>query len=375
MPLKRTLVLIMLTFYGTGMILGAGIYSIIGQAAGLAGAGVWQGFALAAVASLLTALSYAELASLFPKAGGEYVYLRNAFPGQRWLAATIGILVTFAGCAAVATVALTFSSYLLLFVTVPRFLVASLLLAFFTTVNIFGHKQSSWVNAVFTLLEAAGLILFIWLGWKSPIFGEALSVPPNLEVISSAALIIFAYFGFENIVNLAEETKEPEKTIPRAILLSLGISTFLYIMVSLAAVALMLSEQLALTEAALTDAAMISSPKIAGILGGIALFSTANTVVSVSAFVTMIAFIAVNVAIVALRITSSDLPRPFRVPLSIRKIPVIPIFGIGVCLVFLLQFKSEVYFIGLAALICSSSTYFFYSRMSRSIQIIHPSDI
>lgn len=424
MPLKRTLGLTMLTFYGTGMILGAGIYSIIGQAAGLAGAGVWQGFALAAIASLLTALSYAELATLFPQAGGEYVYLRNAFPRQRWVAATIGILVTFAGCAAATTVALAFTSYLQHFVSAPRFLVAISLLAFFTAVNIFGLKQSSWVNAIFTLIEAAGLILFIWLGWQSPIFGEALSVTPNPEIISSAALIIFAYFGFENIVNLAEETNEPEKTIPRAILLSLGISTFLYIFVSLAAVALMPSEQLALTEAALTDAAMISSPKIAGILGGIALFSTANTVLialitasrivygiskdkslplifsktlskkntpwvaaifvfifsvlllpigkvetvaSVSAFVTMIAFVAVNIAIVALRITSSDLPRPFRVPFSIRKIPVIPILGIGVCLIFLFQFKSEVYLIGVAAMICSFAAYFLYSRMSTRI--------
>ena len=413
----------MLTFYGTGMILGAGIYSIIGQAADLAGAGVWQGFALAAVAALLTALSYAELATLFPKAGGEYVYLRNAFPRKRWIAATTGILMTFAGCATAATVALAFSSYLQYFVSAPRFLVAGSLLAFFTAVNIFGIKQSSWVNAIFTLIEAAGLILFIWLGWQSPTFGHALSATPSLQVVSSAALIIFAYFGFENIVNLAEETKEPEKTIPRAILLSLGISTFLYILVSLAAVALMPPEQLALTESALTDAAKGSSVKIAGILGGIALFSTANTalialittsrivygiskdkslpfmfsktlakkntpwvaaifvfalsalllpigkietVASVSAFVTMIAFIAVNIAILALRITSPNLNRPFRVPLSIYKIPMIPILGIIVCLIFLLQFKSEVYLISLAAMICSFGAYFLYGRTGRS---------
>jgi APA family basic amino acid/polyamine antiporter len=86
MALERSLGLTMLTFYGTGMILGAGIYSIIGQAAGKAGYGIWHGFVLAAVGALLAALSYAELATMYPKAGGEYVYLRNAFSSQRWIA-------------------------------------------------------------------------------------------------------------------------------------------------------------------------------------------------------------------------------------------------------------------------------------------------
>ena len=99
MPLKRTLGLTMLTFYGTGMILGAGIYSIIGQAAGRAGEGLWLGFILAAFVALFTALSYAELAAMFQTAGGEYVYLRNTFANHRWVAATTGILVTIAGCA------------------------------------------------------------------------------------------------------------------------------------------------------------------------------------------------------------------------------------------------------------------------------------
>ena len=91
-----------------------------------------------------------------------------------------------------------------------------------------------------------------------------------------------------------------------------------------------------------------------------------ETVASVSAFVTMIAFIAVNIAIVALRITSPNLNRPFRVHLSIYKIPMIPILGIIVCMIFILQFKSEVYLISLAAMICSFGAYFLYGRTGRS---------
>lgn len=402
------------------MILGAGIYSIIGQAAGKAGYSLWQGFILAGIAALLSALSYAELATMYPKAGGEYIYLRNAFSDQRWLAATTGIIMSFAGCASAATVALAFAGYLQYFLKSPHLIVAVGLLTFFTAINLIGIKQSSWVNAVFTSIEAFGLLLFIWLGWKSPGFGSAVFILPNSATVSSAALIIFAYFGFENIVNLAEETKSPEKTIPRAILLSLFISTLLYVLVSLAAVALMPPDQLALTESALTDAAMDSSRGIAGVLAGIALFSTANTALiallttshilygiskdnslpkaftktfrqtpwvaalvslslsvallqlekvetlaSVASFTTMMAFVAVNSALIFLRFSQPTKVRPFKVPLSIGKIPIFPVFGILTCLLFLFQFEKQIYILGSAAFVCSASVYFVYAFFNR----------
>ena len=419
MGLQRTLGLSMLTFYGTGMILGAGIYSIIGKAAGISGDGLWQGFLLAAAVSLLTAMSYAELSTMFPTAGGEYVYLRRAFAGQRWLAASVGITVTFAGCASVATVAIAFAGYLHHFVDWPNLTVALSLIVFFTAINILGIKQSSWINAIFTVIEISGLILFVWLGWNSPDFGKALLVQPNMATVSSAALIVFAYLGFENIVSLAEEVKQPEKTIPRAIFLSLLISTLLYVFVSLAAVSLMPPDQLAQTDSALTDAAMISSARLAGVLGGIALFSTANTALiglitasrilfgisrdgslpkvlsktlskrktpwvaalvsltvaalllplgrvevlaGIASFSTMIAFIAVNTTLIVLRRTQPDAKRPFRVPLAVARIPVFPVLAVGSGLVFLFQFDSEVPFIGTAAFFGSAGLYFLFRR-------------
>lgn len=421
MKLNRSLGLPMLTFYGTGMILGAGIYSIIGQAAGLAGESLWQGFALAAVAALLTALSYAELATMYPTAGAEYIYLRHAFSKHRWFAATIGIVVVFAGCASAATVSLAFASYLQHFVALPRVLVACGILFLFTLVNVIGIRLSSWTNAIFTLIEAAGLILFIWLGWQSPDFGNALMTSPTLGTVSSAALIIFAYLGFENIVSLAEETKEPEKNIPRAILLSIIISTTLYILVSLAAVALMPPEQLSRTESALIDASLKSSRRLAGVLGGIALFSTANTALiglittsrilygiskdkslpqaisktlknrktpwvaalvalgttilllpfgkvetlaSIASFTTMIVFIAINSALIRLRQTMPEKNRPFRLPLSVGKYPILPILGIVVCITFLTQFSQLIYLTGLLAFVCSAGVYFLFRYFS-----------
>lgn len=417
MALNRTLGLPMLIFYGTGMILGAGIYSIIGIAAGIAGESLWQGFLLAGIAALLTALSYAELATMYPTAGAEYTYMRNAFSNQRWLAATIGIVVIFAGCASAATVALAFTSYLQHFISLPRFAVAGAILILFTGINIIGIRQSSWTNALFTVIEVLGLLIFIWLGWSQPEFGSALLVAPTLATVSSAALIIFSFLGFENIVSLAEETKDPEKNIPRAILLSLFISTVLYILVSLAAVALMPPEQLAQTESALLDASLKSSRSLAGVLGGIALFSTANTVLialvtssriiygiskdnslpqvlsktlekqktpwiaaifamftavvllpfgkvetvaSIASFATMIVFIAINVALVHLRRKKPKKNRPFRIPFAINGVPILPILGIIVCFVFLFQFDQLVYLTGLLAFAGSAGIYFLF---------------
>jgi APA family basic amino acid/polyamine antiporter len=426
MPLKRSLGLTMLTFYGTGMILGAGIYSIIGQAAGKAGDGLWQGFVIAAIAALLTALSYAELAAMYPKAGGEYVYLLHAFPKQKWIAGTAGIIITFAGCASAATVAMAFASYLQHFVELPHMWIAGSVLVIFSGVNLIGIKQSSWVNAVFTLIEITGLILFIWLGWQNPKFGSALYSTPTLATVSSAALIIFAYFGFENIVNLAEETIDPKKTIPRAIFLSLSISTVLYVLVSLAAVALMPPEQLSQTQSALTDAAVSSSRGVASALGGIALFSTANTVLisllttsrilygisngnslpkilsrtlanrktpwvaillalavsaallplgkvetiaSVSSFTMMIAFILVNAALIALRFRQPQHDRPFTVPLRLGTMPILPVLGIAICTVFLFQFDRLVYTIGVMTFFGSAGIYLVYTYYFRGGEV------
>lgn len=403
--LSRVLGLPLLTFYGTGMILGAGIYTIIGKAAGVAQESLWLGFALAAIAALFTALSYSELATMFPRAGAEYIYLKSAFPKYKWAAIASGLMMAFAGAATASTVTVAFTGYLETFVSVPVLLVASVLLVLFTILNMTGLKQSSWVNVLFTLIEVGGLILFIYLGMKNPKFGDALSAKPNFSTLSSAALIIFAFFGFENTVNLIEETKKPEKNIPLAILLSLGISTTLYLLVSLAALALLSPDELSQSNAALTDAAKQSAnPQMAGLLSGIALFSTANTALialittsrilygmandyslpsllakvsekrktpwvsalivltvsllllplgkvevlaSISSFATMISFMAINVALIYLRVHAPNHERPFRIPFSIKRIPLIPVLGFVLSLIFCLQFDGTVYTVGL----------------------------
>lgn len=400
--LKKSLGLASLTFYGTGMILGAGIYSIIGKAAGETQNALWISFILAGIVSLFTGLSYAELSTMFPKAGSEFIYLSQAFKKQKWLAKTVGVSMAFSGSATAATVALAFSSYLQEAIEVPLILSSTILLILATLINIAGIKESGWTNILFTLIEIIGLIIFINLGWNNDQFAQNLGKDWHGGILTGTALVIFSYFGFENIVNLAEETKNPEKNLPRAILLSLLISTSLYVLTSIAALALLEPDQLASTDAALATAAKAHSKNIAKILSGIALFSTANTaliallgasrilygmskakalpltlskisearstpwmalmvslivallllplgkietIASISSLATMLSFLSVNIALIALRFNQSSTPRPFRSPWSVRKVPILAVLGVISSFVFILQFENKIYFI------------------------------
>ena len=158
-----------LTFYGIGLIIGAGIYSVIGAAAGVAGDGLWLSFAIGSVIALLTGLSYAELATMFPEAGAEFVYMREAFPRHRWSAFVIGSVLTLAVSATAATVSVAFAGYLGTFVSIAAMAAALGVLVIVSLVNIAGIQPSSWVNVIFTLIEITGLIIVISLGLKAGI--------------------------------------------------------------------------------------------------------------------------------------------------------------------------------------------------------------
>ena len=162
--LKRTLGLFETTLYGVGIILGAGIYVLIGKAAGLAGNLTWAAFAIGALIAAFTGLSYAELSSLFPKAGGEYVYAEKAF--NKRLAFLVGWLIVAGGTIAAATIALGFASYLSALIQAPVIATAIILILLLSLVNFWGIKESAMANIVATLVEAGGLVAIILLGLK-----------------------------------------------------------------------------------------------------------------------------------------------------------------------------------------------------------------
>jgi len=378
MSLQRLLGTPALLCYGVGAMIGAGIYSVIGKAAGLAGEGLWLSFLLAAVAALFAGLSYAELSSRYPEAGAEYLYLRKALPRARAAAFSVGLLVTLANAATAATVSIAFAGYLERLVDLPAGAGAPLLLVACTAINLAGLRESTWVMAVCTLVEIVGLLLIIGAGRDGLM--PALDVRPDAGVFAGAALIFFVYTGFEGLANLAQETRDPERAMPRAILASLAITTTLYVLVALAAVGLAAPEALARSTAPLATAAEAASPRLAAALSWIALMSTLNTalitlivgsrllplggldlVAGLSAFATLAVFAGVHGALILLRYRGRR-AQSFRVPLSIGRMPLLPLLGIGCCLALATQFPLPVYLAAAAAFVLGVGLHLLRSR-------------
>lgn len=276
--LKRTLSLFEVTASGVGIILGAGIYALIGIASSYAGNTLWLSFLIAAVIAAFTGLSYAELSSIFKSNSAEYNYTKKAF--NRKLALVIGIFVIFSGILSAATVSIGFSNYLNALTGLPILVFAGLLIVFLSLINFTGIKLATKVVIGATFLEVFGLLVIIVLGIKYWGTVDLLSFDFGLKgVLQATALIFFAYMGFEGIVKLSEETKDPRKNIPKALIFSLVITTVLYILVAISAVSIMGHEKLSLSTAPLAEVASIPLGQIAFvILAVIALFSTMNTV-------------------------------------------------------------------------------------------------
>ncbi len=163
--LRRDLGLVEVVVYGVGLILGAGIYAILGEATAVAGEAVPFSFLLAAVIASFTGLSYAELASRFPKGEGDYVYVREAIQSKR-LAEIAAFLRVFVGAVSAAAVALAFAGYLTSFLRTPAVAVAVALVVAASAVNFWGIETSAKLNLLFTVAEVAGLALVIWVGGR-----------------------------------------------------------------------------------------------------------------------------------------------------------------------------------------------------------------
>ena len=199
MQLKPVLGPVQLIFYSVGVIVGAGVYSVLGAAAGLAQYSLWISFLVGAGVALLTAISYAEMATSFPAAGAEYVYIRRAWPKADWLAFGVGAIILIGGAATAATVAMAFGGYLRVFVDLPPPIAALLLLAGCTAFNVWGLRESSWVNILFTSIEVVGLFLVIVAALMSEARMPVAAVAAESSVMAAAALLFFVYLGFEEI--------------------------------------------------------------------------------------------------------------------------------------------------------------------------------
>ena len=420
--LKRRMGLFQLTMYGVGLILGAGIYVLIGEAVGFAGDSVWIAFVLGSIVALFAGLSYAELSSLFPKAAAEYVFIKNAFKNN-FFAFVIGWLTAITSIITAATVALGFGGYFAEFFQVPIIISAIGLLGILSLVNFIGIRESAWTNTVFTIIEAGGLILIIIIGFTvlNPEPVNYTESPSGFTGIAIAfVLIFFAFIGFEDMANVAEEVKNPKKTLPRAIILSVLISGIIYILVSLAVVRVVNWEELATSSAPM---AMVAERGLGSeahlVLSSIALFAITNTVLitlvagsrifygmarekvfpsllekihfktktpwiavlvilitsigftfigdivivaNITVFAIVITFASVNLAVIVLRYTEPNIERKFKVPLNIGKFPILPLFGLGISVYMALQFEIEIVLAGMAIIVSGAIFYFFNKK-------------
>lgn len=236
--LRRRLGPALLVFYGVGVMVGAGIYVLIGAAAGLAGAWAPVAFLLAALVVAPTALSYAELSARIPEAGGESAYADAAF-GLPLLAVAVGLLIVLAGIVSAAAVLVGGIGYLGALMALDPAVATLGLAAGLTAIACVGVVESLAFAALLTLIEVGGLLLVVWAGFSAPPSADfAAGAGPVAPAGLAGAVILafFAFIGFEDLVNMAEETRNPGRTMPLAILTALGITALLYAMVSLAAV-------------------------------------------------------------------------------------------------------------------------------------------
>lgn len=406
--LKRALGLPEVTLSGVGIILGAGIYALMGEAAGLAGNAVWIAFGISAVMAACTGLAYAELSSMFPRASAEYAYVGRAF-GQT-AAFLVGWLILASGVLSAATVALGFGGYVSGLTGIPAVPAALLLIAGLAAIGVYGIRETALFAIVMTLVEAGGIVFVIVIG--IPYLGSVdyFAMPKGLSgVFQASALVFFAYMGFEEMVKLAEETREPEKTIPRALVLALAAAVVLYMLVTVSAVSVLGWEGLAATPApfaAIAEAALGGSASL--LISLVALCATANTslllivatsrlawgmagdralpallarvhpifgtpwvavaaaaavaaaftltgeiayVANATNFALFLTFALINATVIFLRRREPDIPRPFRVPLDVRGVPLVPLLGIFFSFFLLLQIEAEVVLLGIGILL------------------------
>lgn len=289
--LKRGIGLPLLTAYGVGVMVGAGIYVLIGAVA--ADAGVWAplSFFIAGCVAAPTALSYAEFSSRMPDAAGEAVYVGYGFDSAA-LGVFVGLAIVVAGTVSAAAVLRGGVGYLASIVPLAPTLLIVLLGYALVFVAVLGAFESLSVAAVLTAVELVGLALVVWVGFTAdavPAFSSP-PVPIWGGVMAGAVLAFFAFIGFEDIVNMAEEVTDPRKTVPRAILLALFITSAIYALVALAAVRVVPVGALAVSEQPLSLVWQTARGSDGTFLSAVAVFAALNGVLAQVVMVSRVLF-------------------------------------------------------------------------------------
>ncbi|MFT4847548.1 MAG: APA family basic amino acid/polyamine antiporter [Sediminicola sp.] len=285
--LKKQLGTVQILLYGVGTMLGAGIYVLVGKVAGYAGTLAPLSFLIAGVLAGLTAYSYSLLSPRFPKSGGEIVYVDNAFNSKR-LATLVGWGVIFTGFISAAAIIKGFVGYLDVFIEMPDEFVIIVSMTLLCILAIWGIVESLNVIGLITLIEVGGLIFVIFvadidLEKFTSQFSQMFIRSPGYDVFAvfeGAFLAFYAFVGFEDLANVAEEAKNPKKTMPIAIMGSFFIALFLYIAVAIVAVLALPLNELSSTNAPMAEILVNKGQHYAYIISLISLVAVLNGVLA-----------------------------------------------------------------------------------------------
>lgn len=435
--LRRTIGFWGATGIGIGAIIGTGIFVLIGVASGIAGPGVILSFIIAGFVALLTGLSTAELSSFIHESGGSYIYTTKAFgafPGF-----VVGWMKSFDYIVGASAVSVGFAAYFTYFVGIPAttgtlVIVATVWPLVLMLLNMKGLQEASWTNNLLVALKILALLIFIVAGAAAlltsgnysnyhPFFPQGFS-----GVMSGAAIIFFAFIGFNTIAVMAEEVKNPEKNVPRAILFAFAVCTIMYIGVSLVAVGIVNWEALGSSSAPLefalkniTDNIFIlqfvaisalfatTSVIMASIMGGSrALFAMARQGVlpkvlstisrqsvpvftillsgliisgivlvtdgnldwlaSLFNFGTLLTFFFINLSLLRLRKLMPDAKRSFKVPLY----PYTPVFAMISCVILAFYLNANAVITAVFFLVTGIVVYYLNKRGKAGFKIAEP---
>jgi basic amino acid/polyamine antiporter, APA family len=385
--LKKELNLLDVIFATIGIVIGAGIYSIIGIASKYAKNFTWISVILCSIFAICTGLSYAELGSIFNKNGGEYNIAKEVFNAD--IAKFVGILIIIGEILLITTVSFGLGSYLSTFIPLKIPILAGILQLFFSYLNYSGIRNSINFNNIATIIEICGLLFVGLLGIfniNTNIFDiSKINTKTFFNIIIASSFLYFAYFGFDILIELIEETKESEKNIPKGLIYGVIISSILYLLVTISAISSIGWKKLSESKSPIIDITdKLLNNKMGFIMMGIAIISMSNTLLmssigtsrfiqsvakdinlpfgldkidqnnhtpknaiifitiismlgllfkniensaAIANFFTIILFLIVNIAVILLRIKDPERNRPFKIPFNIYDIPITSIIG------------------------------------------------
>ena len=283
--LRRAVTGPLLFLFILGDVLGAGVYALVGEMAGEAGGLVWLAFAIALVMAVLTAFSYAELVTKYPRAGGSAVYAEKAYRSPL-VAFLVGFCMLAAGMVSAAGLSLAFTGeYLTGFLDVPQVPAAVVFLVLVALMNAWGIKESLRANIVMTIIETLGLVVVIVLGAWVIGRGEAdlggAFTPPDessvwVAVLGSALIAYYSFVGFETSANLAEEITDVTRVYPRALFGALAAAGVVYVLLGFVAPAVVPPAELAESTGPLLDVVRAGGVVPPGVFAVVALVAVAN---------------------------------------------------------------------------------------------------